>query len=70
LLLLLQQYLSYIFAGLFTVAYAAAVPVTVSVEKYENGVLTVRWNQPAGTRGAIITYHVPDNNDRAVQADP
>jgi hypothetical protein len=46
------------------------VPVTVSVEKYENGVLTVRWNQPAGTRGAIITYHVPDNNDRAVQADP
>lgn len=59
-----------IFAGLFTVAYADEVPVTVSVEGYENGVLTVRWNQPAGTRGAVITYHVPDNNDKASLAEP
>ncbi len=59
-----------IFSGLSMVSYAAAVPVTVSVVSYENGALTIRWNQPAGTQGAIIRYHVPDNNNLALEAAP
>ncbi len=54
-----------IFAGLSTASYAAVVPVTVSVQSFTDGVLTIRWTQPAGTKGAIITYHVPDNSDNA-----
>ncbi len=69
-LLVAAVFIHTIFAGFFTTAFAAAVPVTVSVDKYENGVLTIKWNQPAGTRGAVITYHVPDINDNAVPAAP
>ncbi len=67
-LLVATVFIFTIFAGLSTASYAAAMPVTVSVESYRDGVLTVRWNQPAGTKGAIITYHVPDNNDNASPA--
>jgi hypothetical protein len=58
-----------IFAGLFQAAYAAEVPVTVSVVSYKDGELTIKWNQTADTKGAVITYHVPDRNDKASPAD-
>jgi hypothetical protein len=57
------------FAGLSLNIYAAAMPVTVSVVSYQNGELIVKWNQPAGTQLAVITYHVPDGADNAVGAE-
>ena len=46
--------------------FAAETPITISVDKYENGTLDFHWNKLTDTVAAVITYHKPDTNDNAV----
>lgn len=45
--------------------FAAEIPITITVEKLENGTLTFSWNNISGARAAVVAYHKPDNNDKA-----
>ncbi len=46
---------------------AEETPVTVNRESYSNGTLVINWN-PSGSQAAVITYHTPDINNKAVAA--
>lgn len=47
-------------------AFAAEMPVDITVDKFENGTLTISWNNISGARAAVIAYHKPDVDDKAV----
>jgi len=55
-----------ILGGLLTDVFAQEVPVMITVEKFENGTLTFRWENVSGARAAVIAYHKPDVDDSAV----
>jgi hypothetical protein len=40
--------------------FAAVTPVSLTVDKFENGTLTFHWTKPSGTGAAVVTYHKPD----------
>ena len=50
-----------------TVVFAEATAVTINRESYNNGTLKINWNL-TGTQAAVVTYHTPDNYNKAVAA--
>jgi len=54
------------FGNCFTFVFAAGeTPVNIIVDSFENGTLKFHWNQPAGAKAAVISYHRPIENDKA-----
>jgi hypothetical protein len=42
--------------------FAAVMPVTITVDKFENGKLDLNWTQLSGAAAAVVSYHKPDTN--------
>lgn len=43
--------------------FAAVSEIIIEVENYENGTLGISWNQPSGSKAAVIAYHKPNADD-------
>ena len=54
-----------LFAGL--TVNAATIPVNMYVDEYTTGTLNFHWDSMPGVQSAVITYHVPDDTDNAVE---
>ncbi len=53
--------------GLFGMtAYAAWMPVTISVDDFDDGTLTFHWSALSGAKSAEIIYHRPGTGDTAI----
>ncbi len=42
--------------------FAVETPVTITVDKFENGKLDFKWNQLPGAAAAVVSYHMPDTD--------
>lgn len=45
--------------------FAAETPVSIIIDKYENGTLSFRWLQLTGAKAAVVSYHKPNADDTA-----
>ncbi len=45
------------------IVFAAETPVTVTVDKYENGRLDFHWSRLPGAKAAVIAFHKPKSDD-------
>jgi len=57
-----------IFSFLGPAAYAAWMPVTITVDDFRDGTLTFRWSSLPGAKSAVIIYHRPGAGDTAVSS--
>ena len=54
-----------LFAGL--TVNAATIPVNIHVDEYASGTLDIHWDAISEVQSAVITYHLPDDTDNAVE---
>jgi hypothetical protein len=60
-IILIASILYSLFSGLFTVSYAAAEAISISVASYSSGTLTISWDAaPSGTSEVLLFYHTPN----------